>query len=42
MRRTFRITTLVLALAAGSIGAARADDYPDHPARIIIGFTIRA
>jgi tripartite-type tricarboxylate transporter receptor subunit TctC len=42
MRRTFRITTLVLALAAGSIGAARADDYPDHPARIIIGFSAGA
>jgi tripartite-type tricarboxylate transporter receptor subunit TctC len=42
MRRTFRIATIVLALAAGSIGWARADAYPDHPARIIIGFSAGA
>ena len=42
MSRIFRITTTVLALAAGAIGVARADDYPDHPARIIIGFSAGA
>ena len=42
MSRVFRITTIVLALVAGAIGWARAEDYPDHPARIIIGFSAGA
>jgi tripartite-type tricarboxylate transporter receptor subunit TctC len=42
MRRIVRMTAIALALAAGSIGAARADDYPDHPARIVIGFSAGA
>ncbi len=42
MRRIFRIATIALALAAGSIDAPRADDYPDHPARIVIGFSAGA
>jgi tripartite-type tricarboxylate transporter receptor subunit TctC len=36
------IAAIVVALAAGPLGSARADDYPDHPARIIIGFSAGA
>ena len=39
LRPIIRTTAIVLALAAGPSGLANADDYPDHPVRIIIGFT---